>query len=292
MNDLDEELALRFEENRTHLRSVGYRMLGSLTEADDAIQEAWLRLNRSGGAGIDNLGGWLTTVVARICLDMLRAREARKDQPAGVRLPEAALPPDDRSDPADEAVLAESVGLAMLVVLDTLEPAERLAFVLHDVFAVPFDEIATVVDRTPTATRQLASRARRRVQGSSPGGDVDATRHRRVVDAFLAASRGGDFEGLLAVLDPAVVLRVDPRTSKAREVRGATSVVGQARSYGQLVPYARLALVDGQVGIVVTPHGRLRVAMRFRTRADRIIEIDVLTLPTSLDELDLAVLAA
>lgn len=219
MDDMNEALALRFEENRTHLRSVGYRMLGSLTEADDAIQEAWLRLNRSGGAGIDNLGGWLSTVVARICLDMLRARGSRKDQPVGVRLPEAALPTDDRCDPADEAVLAESVGLAMLIVLDTLDPAERQAFVLHDVFAVPFDEIATVLDRTPTATRQLASRARRRVRGSSPGADIDAGRHRRVVDAFLAASRGGDFESLFAVLDPAV-MQVDPRTPETRKVHG------------------------------------------------------------------------
>lgn len=292
MNDLDEALAQRFETHRAHLRSVAYRMLGSLSEADDAVQEAWLRLSRSGGTGIDNLPGWLTTVVARVCLDLLRTRGSRRDRPVGVHLRESVERADDAPGPADEALMADSVGLAMLVVLDTLEPAERLAFVLHDVFAVPFEEIAAIVDRSPAAARQLASRARRRVQGSTVVPDVDAARHRRVVAAFLAASRAGDFEGLLAVLDPGVVLRVDPRTPAASEVRGAATVAGQARFHAERAPFSRLVLVDGAAGIVVAPRGRLVLAMRFHTEGERVTAIDVLTSPESLGALDLAVLAA
>src|SRR5215217_2134779 len=286
-----EPLAKVFEENRAHLRAVVYRMLGSLSEADDAVQESWLRLSRSGPTGIDNLTGWLTTVVARICLDMLRSR-TRQDRPVGVHLSEPLTVWQDSTDPEDEALLADEVGLAMLVVLDTLEPAERLAFVLHDVFAMPCDEIAAIVDRSPAATRQLASRARRRLHRSAAAADVDAARHQRVVAAFLAASRRGDFEGLLAVLDPGVVLRVDPRTAVAGEVHGAAAVAGRARSYSGRSPFSRLAMVDGAAGIVVAPRGRLTVAMRFRTRGERVVGIDLFTDPEALRHLELGLLAA
>src|SRR5919197_5150172 len=205
--DEREWLAERFEEHRGHLRAVGYRMLGSLSEADDAVQEAWLRLSRQDAGSIENLGGWLTTVVARVCLNMLKARGVRREEPVGVHVPDPVVSPEDGVDPEHEALLADSVGLALLVVLETLEPAERLAFVLHDMFAVPFDEIAPIVGRSSAATRQLASRARRRVQGAEPVPDADLRKQRRVVDAFLAAAQKGDFQGLLAVLDPAIVLR-------------------------------------------------------------------------------------
>ena len=292
MEHEDEPLAKLFEENRAHLRAVAYRMLGSLSEADDAVQESWLRLSRSGPTGIDNLTGWLTTVVARICLDMLRSRRTRQDRPVGVRLSEPLTVRQDSTDPEDEALLADSVGLAMLVVLDTLEPAERLAFVLHDVFTMPFDEIAAIVDRSPAATRQLASRARRRLRGSAEAADVDAARHQRVVAAFLAASRSGDFESLLAVLDPAVVLRIDPRTAVAGEVRGAAAVAGRARFYSGRSPFSRLAMVDGAAGIVVAPRGRLTVAMRFRTCGERVVGIDLFTDPEALRQLELGLPAA
>ena len=221
--DEREWLVERFEEQRTHLRAVAYRMLGSLSEADDAVQEAWLRLSRSDADEIENLGGWLTTVVARVSLNMLRSRTTRREEPLGVRIPDPIVDPADGTDPEHEALLADSVGLALLVVLETLSPAERLAFVLHDMFAVPFDEIAPIVGRSPEATRQMASRARRRVQGTDTVPDADVTRRREVVEAFLAASRSGDFAALLALLDPDVVARADEasvRMGSSREVRG------------------------------------------------------------------------
>src|SRR6266699_1241362 len=228
---MDEEfLVQRFESHRTHLRSVAYRMLGSQTDADDALQEAWLRLSRSDTSGVENLGGWLTTVVARVCLDMLRSRESRREEPLGVHVPDPIVSREDGIDPEHEALLADSVGLALLVVLDTLNPAERLAFVLHDLFAVPFDEIAPIVGRSPTAARQLASRARRRVRGAATVPDPDLTGQREVVEAFLAAARDGNFDALLAVLDPDVVHRADRadvHAGASREVRGAPDVAKQ-----------------------------------------------------------------
>src|SRR4051794_14797272 len=253
-----EWLTERFEANRAHLRAVAYRMLGSASEADDAVQEAWLRLNRSDTSEVENLGGWLPTVPAGVCLDMWRARKSRREEGVGVDVREAAEPHDRGIDPADAAVLADSVGPALLVVLETLAPAERLAFVLHDMFAVSFDEIAPIVGRTPAAARQLASRARRRVQGSDTALDADITRQRRVVDAFLAASRSGDFEALLAVLDPDIVLRADRTILPAgvpAEVRGAEAVARRAGKGGARA--ARPALVNGSVGLVVAPRGKL-----------------------------------
>src|SRR5215210_7638732 len=255
-------LAEQFEENRPHLRAVAYRMLGSLSEADDAVQEAWLRLSRSCTSGVENLGGWLTTVVARICLDMLRSRSSKREEPLGVRVPEPIVSREGGIDPEHEALLADSVGLALLVVLETLTPAERLAFVLHDTFAVPFDEIAPIVGRSPTAARQLASRARRRVRGATPGTVADRTRQRAVVDAFLAAARGGDFEALLAVLDPDVVLRTDRPTlptGAPRETYGAAAVARRAMVGGARA--APPALVNGAVGVVVAPRGRLLMVL-------------------------------
>jgi RNA polymerase sigma factor (sigma-70 family) len=278
--DERECLADRFEANRTRLRAVAYRMLGSPSEAEDAVQEAWLRLSRSGTSGIDNLGGWLTTVVARVCLDMLRSRKARREEPLEAHAPETMV--SAAADPEHEVLLAESVGLALLVVLDTLAPAERVAFVLHDMFAVPFDEIAPIVGRSPAAARQLASRARRRVQGTATVADADPTRQRAVVDAFLAASRGGDFDALLAVLDPDVVLRADPaavRTGAAGEVRGsaavATTFSGRARA-------AQPALVNGVPGLVWAPGGRPRVVFDFRITSGKIVEIDMVADPEAL----------
>jgi RNA polymerase sigma factor (sigma-70 family) len=292
--DEREYLADRFEANRTHLRAVAYRMLGSVSEADDAVQEAWLRLNRSHTSGVENLGGWLTTVVARVCLDMLRLRKSRREEPLGPHIPEPIVSPEDGVDPEHEALLADSVGLALLVVLETLAPPERLAFVLHDMFAVPFDEIGPIVHRSPAAARQLASRARRRVRGASPPPDADLDRQREVVDAFLAAARGGDLEALAAVLDPDVVLRVDrgavrPRAS--REFRGASEVAGQALTYGpQGIRFARRALVNGAPGFVVAPQGRPVAVAGFTVAHGKIVEIDVLADPVRLRELDLTVL--
>src|SRR5436305_5761492 len=225
--DQQEWLARQFEEQRPHLRAVAYRMLGSLSEADDAIQDAWLRLSRADASEVENLRAWLTTIVARVALNMLRTRRTRREQPLGTHLPDPILEPADSTDPEHEALIADSVGLALLVVLETLSPAERLAFVLHDMFAVPFDEIASIVDRSPEATRQLASRARRRVQGERTIPDPDLDRQREVVDAFLAASREGDFEALVAVLDPEVVLRQDLGNGVPREVRGAEAVASR-----------------------------------------------------------------
>jgi RNA polymerase sigma factor (sigma-70 family) len=289
---MDEQawLAQGFEANRAHLRAVAYRMLGSPSEADDAVQEAWLRLSRSDTSGVENLGGWLTTVVARVCLNMLAARSSRREEPLGVHLPDPAGGPEHGIDPEQEALLADSVGPALLVVLDTLTPAERLAFVLHDLFAVPFDEIAAILGRSPAAARQLASRARRRVQGSSPDPTAGRRRQRAVVDAFLAASRGGDFEALLALLDPDVVLRADPaavQAGAAGEVRGAREVAG---TFSGRARFARPALVDGAAGAVWAPGGQPRVVFGFTIADGRIVEIELLADPERLRQLDLAIL--
>ncbi|WP_255954459.1 sigma-70 family RNA polymerase sigma factor [Streptomyces odontomachi] len=246
-----EALAARFEANRVHLRAVAYRMLGSLSEADDAVQEAWIRLGRSGADDIRNLTGWLTTVVGRICLDMLRARQSRREEPLDVRLPDPVVTvPDDEGDPEFQALTADSVGLALLVVLDTLGPAERLAYVLHDLFAVPFDAIAPIAGRTPTATRQLASRARRRIEQAAPVPDTDPARRHDAVDAFLTAARDGDFDALLALLDPEVTLRVDTGAAGSQLVRGAADVAGNAFSYRRLAVHARSVLVNGAPGLL------------------------------------------
>jgi RNA polymerase sigma-70 factor (ECF subfamily) len=291
--DEHEWLAERFETHRPHLRGVAYRMFGSLSEADDAIQESWLRLSRAETSGVENLGGWLTTVVARVCLNMLQSRQLRREEPLGVHVPELAGSLTDGADPEHEVLLADSVGLALLVVLDTLAPAERLAFVLHDMFAVPFDEIAPIVERSPAAARQLASRARRRVQGAARVPDVDLTRQREVVDAFLAAARGGDFDALVAVLDPDVVLRADRaavRAGGSREVRGAAAVAAGALSFSERARFAQPALVNGSVGVVVAPRGRLFVVLGLTIRGGKIVEVDVVADPERLRRLDLAVL--
>jgi RNA polymerase sigma factor (sigma-70 family) len=290
-----EFLAEQFEAHRTHLRAVAYRMLGSVSEADDAVQESWLRLSRSDPDRIDNLGGWLTTVVGRVCLDMLRSRKARREEPLGPHLPEPIVSSEDGVDPEHEALLADSVGLALLVVLETLTPPERLAFVLHDMFGVPFDEIAPLVERTPAAARQLASRARRQVRGTVPEGDADPAQQREVVDAFLAAARDGDFEGLVAVLDPDVVLRVDrgampmPRGA-SREVHGARAVAEQARSFASLAPFAKPALVNGAAGFVVARQGRPFSVAGFTIAGGKIVEIDLLADSERLRDLDLTML--
>jgi RNA polymerase sigma-70 factor, ECF subfamily len=292
-------LAGRFEEHRPRLRAVAYRMLGSTSEADDAVQETWLRLSRSDTSGVENLGGWLTTVVGRVSLDMLRSRRSRREgpleeplgQPPDARVPQPSASRGDGTDPEHEALLADSVGLALLVVLDTLNPAERLAFVLHDMFGVPFDEIAPIVGRSPSAARQLASRARRRVRGAPTALDADLTRQREVVDAFLAAARAGDFDALVAVLDPEVVLRADSGavlTGAPREVRGAPAVAkraakGRARA-------ARRALVNGVVGVVVAPRGRLLMVLSFTISGEKIVEIDAIADPERVSQLDLALL--
>jgi RNA polymerase sigma factor (sigma-70 family) len=282
----DEWLAGRFEERRGQLRGVAYRMLGSGAEADDAVQEAWLRLNRAGAEGIDNLGGWLTTVVSRICLDQLQARRVRHE-----RSLEEVPAPVSAVDPEREALLADSVGVALLVVLETLTPAERLSFVLHDLFAVPFEEIAPIVDRTPVAARQLASRARRRVQGRAVAAEPDLVVQREVVEAFLAAARDGDFEGLIEVLDPDVLVRTDIG-GVTRAIRGAvTAASGALAAAAAGGPEAHLALVNGAVGFVVAPIGRLQRAICFTIVGRTIREVDVVTDPARLEQLELAVLA-
>jgi RNA polymerase sigma factor (sigma-70 family) len=289
VNDHD-WLAERFEAHRPHLRAVAYRMLGSASEADDAVQEAWIRLDRADASEVENLGGWLTTVVARLCLDMLRARTSRREEPLDAHLPDPIASPRDGIDPEQEALLAEGIGLALLVVLDTLTPAERVAFVLHDMFAMPFDQVAAVVGRSPAAAKMLASRARRRVQGTAAVPDPDLTRQRAVVDAFLAAARGGDFDALLAVLDPAVVVRADRAAvlvGADREVRGAPAV---ADTFSGRARFARPALVDGAAGAVWAPGGRPRVVFAFTIAGGRIVEIDLLADPERLRQLDLAVL--
>jgi RNA polymerase sigma-70 factor (ECF subfamily) len=284
MNERD-YLAERFEEHRTHLRAVAYRMLGSLSEVDDAVQEAWLRLSRADATDIDNLGGWLTTVVARVCLDMLRSRQSRREEPI-TDAPEPDATGRSGSSPEHEAVLADSVGLALLVVLDRLTPAERLAFVLHDMFAVPFEEIAPIVGRSPEATRQLASRARRRVRGGGAP-DADLARQREVVEAFIAALRAGDFQRLLAVLDPDLVVRADLPGAPA-EIRGAAVWAKGAVAYGHMARLTRPALVNGAIGVVVAPQGRLVRALRFTIANGKITEIEVIGNPARLGELEVS----
>jgi RNA polymerase sigma factor (sigma-70 family) len=273
-------LADRFEEHRAHLRAVAYRMLGSLSEADDAVQDAWLRLSRSEASEIENLGGWLTTVVARVCLNMLRARNVRREESLEVHLPDPIISPEGELQPEEEALLADSVGLALQVVLDSLAPAERLAFVLHDMFELPFEEIAPMIGRNPAAARQLASRARRRVKGAEvPEPDPDLARQRAVVDAFFSAARGGDFDALVALLDPNVVLRADfgPwRPAASRVIHGAAAVARQARLGANPAAQLHPALVNGAAGVVVTVRGRPFVVMAFTVAAGKIVEIDVI----------------
>jgi RNA polymerase sigma-70 factor (ECF subfamily) len=286
-------LAARFEEHRTHLKAVAYRMLGSLAEADEAVQDAWLRVSRAGADGVENLGGWLTTIVARVCLNALQARKVRRD-PAAVHMPDPIVTREGPLDPEHEVLLADSVGLALQIVLDTLPPAERLAFVLHDMFDVPFDEIAAMVGRTSTAARQLASRARRRVQGASvPTPDPDVARQREVVDAFFAAARRGDFAALVAVLDPEVVLRSDggerrPAVTFVR--RGVDEVVRCALAGALPAAVLRPALVNGAAGVVVTIHGRPFAVMGFTVVRGKILEINVVMDPDRLAQLAVAVL--
>jgi RNA polymerase sigma factor (sigma-70 family) len=290
MNERD-WLAEQFEGHRGRLRAVAYRMLGSVSEADDAVQEAWLRLSRSDADEIENLGAWLTTVVGRVSLNMLRSRTTRREQPLdAVHVPEPIVDRTDVTDPEHEALLADSVGLALLVVLETLSPAERLAFVLHDIFAVPFDEIAPIVDRSPEAARQLASRARRRVRAEDTVPDAGVDAQREVVDAFLAAAREGDFDRLVAVLDPDVVLRADLGAAGSREVRGAAAVAGQARLYSQAGLDMKPALVNGAAGLVTTRDGKPFSVGAFTVRRGRIVEMDWLADAARLRELDLTIL--
>jgi RNA polymerase sigma-70 factor (ECF subfamily) len=288
--DAYDALAEDFEEHRAHLRAVAYRMLGSATEADDALQEAWLRLSRSDTSDVENLGGWLTTVVARVCLNMLRSRQSRREEPWADHLPEPVAGHTDGLDPEREAVLADSVGAALLVVLETLNPAERLAFVLHDMFAVSFEEIATIVGRSPAAARQLASRGRRRVQGAAAVPDADVARQREVVTAFLAASRNGDFAALLAVLAPDVVLRSDDAavlTGATSEVLGAAAVAdkfaGRARA-------ARPALIDGSAGLVWLQGGQPKVVFDLVISDGKIVEIEIIADAARLEQFELALL--
>jgi RNA polymerase sigma factor (sigma-70 family) len=273
--DENEWLATRFEERRLHLRGVAYRMLGSVTEAEDAVQEAWLRLSHRDAGRIDNLGGWLTTVVARVCLDMLRTRNSRGEEPLDGQLPDPIVVREDSSDPEDAALLADSLGLALLVVLNTLSPAERVAFVLHDMFAVPFEEIAPIVDRSPAAARQLASRARRRVRGA-PVPDADLSRQREVVDAFLAAARDGDFEALVATLHPDVVVRADTGAVIRQEFHGARAAARQALLFSTRVEFARPSLVNGAAGVIALSRGRPMAVLGFTIVGGKIVEIDIL----------------
>ena len=291
--DAYEGLAERFEAERTHLRAVAYRMLGSLVEADDAVQETWLRLSRANANSIENLGAWLTTVVGRVCFDMLRARQSRREDALGELEPELGARrenAEDTGDPEEEALMADSVGLALLVVLDTLNPAERLAFVLHDLFDEPFEEIAPIVGRSPTATRQLASRARRRVRGVGALPDADLTPQRNVVEAFLAASRAGDFAALLTLLDPEVVIRADRAAvaiGSRAEIRGAAAVAKQFLGKAQ---GARAALVNGAVGAVVAPRGRLLLTLEITIKAGKIVAINTVADPARLRQSTLAIL--
>ena len=281
----------QFEASRERLRAVAYRMLGSVSEADDAVQEAWLRLNRSDASQVENLDAWLTTVVSRVCLDNLRSRRSRREEPIGPYVPEPIVSREDEADPEHEALLADSVGLALQVVLETLSPAERLAFVLHDMFGVPFDEIAPIVDRSPDAARQLASRARRRVRGATPEPNVDLPAQRKVVDAFLAASREGNFEGLVAVLDPDVVLRVDRGlTRPGRVIRGAREVASEAFKFRRLAQHSRPALVNGAAGFVVTTEERTLAVAGFTVVDGKVAEIDLLADLDRLESLGLDVL--
>ena len=290
--DDNDWLAEQFEEHRTRLRAVAYRMLGSLGEADDAVQEAWIRLSRTDAAAIENLGGWLTTVVSRICLNVLRSRRTRPEQPLDVHVPDPIVSHSDAVDPEHQALLADSVGLALLVVLDALTPAERLAFVLHDMFAVPFDEVATIAGRSPEAVRQLASRARRRVQGAPTVPDGDLTRQREVVDAFFAAARGGNFDALVALLDPDVEIRSDggaARPRATRIVRGAAEVASSALSFAQPARSVRPVLVNGAAGaVIVGPREQPFAVIAFTVIGDRIAAINAVADPDRLARLDLS----
>jgi len=292
--DNHEWLAERFEEQRAHLRAVAYRMLGTLSEADDAVQEAWLRLSRSDASGIKNLGGWLTTVVARVCLDTLRSRKSRREETFGVHVPDPIVAREGRIDPEQEVLLADSIGLALLVVLETLAPAERIAFVLHEMFDMPFDEIASIVGRSPVAARQLASRARRRLKGVATTPDGDLTEQRKVIEAFLAAARGGDFDALLAVLDPDVVLHADGVggvPGATRELRGAQLVARQALTFSRLSYPSQWVLVNGAAGVVTwLPDGRPFSVLGFTVAHGKIVEIDALADPVRLGQLNLSVL--
>ncbi|MFI0447762.1 RNA polymerase sigma factor SigJ [Actinomadura sp. 6N118] len=285
--DENDQLAERFEAHRPHLKSVAYRMLGSLAEAEDVVQESWFRLSRSDTSEIDNLGGWLTTVVSRICLDTLRSRSARREDPLDVYVPDPIVSRADSGaiDPEQEVLMADSVGLALMVVLETLSPAERLAFVLHDMFAVPFEEIAPIVERSPAATRQLASRARRRVQ-DAPTPDADLARQREVVDAFIAAARGGDFEALVAVLDPDVVLRADLGVAN-KPIFGAAAVAKQALMFQGVAKYAQLAMVNGVPGIVRVENGRVVAVQSFTITDGKVVEIHILADRARLADLDI-----
>ncbi|ACL66735.1 RNA polymerase, sigma-24 subunit, ECF subfamily [Anaeromyxobacter dehalogenans 2CP-1] len=289
----DEALAGRFEAHRAHLRAVAYRMLGSLNEAEDAVQEAWIRLSGADTDGVSSLRGWLTTVVARVCLDMLRSRRSRREEPVGVRLPEPIVSGAGGPDPETEALLSGSVGLALLVVLDSLAPAERLAFVLHDMFGVPFEDIARVVGRSPEAARQLASRARRRVRGAAPSPDPDLSRQRVIVDAFLAASRGGDFDALLRILDPDVVLRADRGPAAPGGtivIRGARAAADQSIHAARAAGETRAALVNGAAGLVsFDKEGQPFSVLGFTVAHGKIVEIDVLADPERLRALDLKI---
>jgi RNA polymerase sigma-70 factor (ECF subfamily) len=286
-------LAGQFEEQRPHLHAVAYRMLGSLSEADDAVQDAWLRLSRADTSDVQNLRAWLTTVVARVALNTLRSRRTRREQPLDVHVPDPVIDPTDGTDPEHEALLADSVGLALLIVLETLTPSERLAFVLHDMFAVPFDEIAPIVERSPEATRQLASRARRRVRGADPAPNADLNTQWKVVDAFLAAARQGDFEALVAVLDPDVVLRSDGGliAGLSRHVRGAEAVAGQALMWARVDLTMRRVLVNGAAGIVTFLDGKPFSVAAVSIRNGKIVEMDFLADPVRIARLDLAELA-
>jgi RNA polymerase sigma-70 factor (ECF subfamily) len=299
-------LTERFEENRPRLRGVAYRLLGSLSEAEDAVQEAWLRLNRVDTAAVENLGGWLTTVVSRVCLDMLRSRKSRREEPIGAQATEPSVVRGEGADPEGEAVLADSVGVALLIVLDTLTPVERLVFVLHDLFAMPFDDIGSIVGRSPAAAKQLASRARRRVRGSPAPSDAGRARQREVVEAFLRAARTGDLESLLAVLDPDAVLRIDGAARIAfgaadaadtvRELTGASMwakqlvALAQGRRFAQDMRFVQPALIDGSVGVILAARGKLSRVLTFTFARDKVTRVEVIGDPARLRELDIAVL--
>jgi RNA polymerase sigma factor (sigma-70 family) len=287
-------MALRFEEHRAHLRGVAYKMLGSLADADDAVQESWLRVSRTDAGDVENLRGWLTTITARVCLNMLRSRASRREEAIDAQTFDQILR-GDSIDPDQEATLADAVGVALLVVLERLTPAARLAFVLHDMFDLPFDEIAPVIGRSPTAARQLASRARRRIQGGGTVADTDLQRRREVVEAFVAASRRGDFDALLALLDPDVVLRVDDASGERGEtvaVHGAQALVNRARAFSRAAPFCRVVLIDGSPGVVIAPRGRLARALRFTIARGKIVQIEVIANVARLRSLDLALLSA
>jgi RNA polymerase sigma factor (sigma-70 family) len=292
MDEID-WLARRFEDNRPRLRAVAYRMLGSLAEADDAVQEAWVRLSRTDASAVENLEGWLTTVVARVALNMLRSRASRREAPLDTHLPDPIVDPAEGTDPEHEALLADAVGLALLVVLETLSPAERLAFVLHDMFAVPFEQIAPIVERSPEAARQLASRARRRVRGAAPPPDADLNAQWEALDAFLAAAREGNFDALVAVLDPEVVLRADGGAlMRSQVVRGAEKVASQAILWERVARTYRHVLVNGAPGVVGFQEGRVFAVGTFVVRGGRIVEIDILADPERLAQLDLTVVGS